>query len=150
MIRSLITLVLVFIVGWLVYTQVLGLGTQEEQEQGAELVQLSKKTFSKVFNILKSEGQKIKDGTYDDAINQLGSLLDKLRAKNTDSGLTNQLDELKKEEERIKEEIAESKSNTDENMTEEDSIKEEKTKKDLKKLAEDIEKVVSLMDKKNK
>lgn len=149
MIRNLITLIFFFIVGWLVYTQVLGLGSTEEQETGKELVQNAKKTISSVFGILGNEGKKFKNGTYDDAIDQLGSLLDNLRAKNNgeNTELQAQLDELKQEEERIKVEITsvkESKMNND-TPNEEDAEKEAKTTEDLKNLTKDIQKVIKLM-----
>ena len=147
MIRNLISLVFFFVVGWLIYTQVLGFGTEEEKETGKELVQSAKKTLSGVFGILSNETKKFKDGTYDDAIDKLGSLLDDLRDKNKANGgdteLQTKLEELKKEEERIKDEITTAKKTK---MTSEDAeAKEEQTKKDLHKLTKDIEKVLKMV-----
>ncbi len=146
MIRNLITLIFFFLVGWLVYTQILGLGTDEEKKAGKELVQNTKKTISTVFSILGNEGKKIKGGTYDDALNKLGSLLDNLRSQNNQSSeVKAQLESLKKEEQRIKKELAEAKENTNSDQPLE-SNQEEKTREDLKKLTKDIEKVVKLID----
>ena len=147
MIRNLITLIFFFIVGWLVYTQVLGYGTAEEKETGKELVKNAKNTLSSVFGILSNETQKFKDGTYDDAINKLGGLLDDLRAQNNENGgdadLDSQLEELKAEEERIKQEILAAKKNKMSGKESEQNDK--KTKEDLTKLTKDIQKVIKMM-----
>ncbi len=149
MIRNLITLVFVFICGWLVYTQILGLGTEEEKEKGAELVQNAKETFGTIFGILKNEGQKIKDGTYDDAINKLGSLLDNLRANNKDANLQSELEELIAEEQRIKEAIEKSKQDTTNikaRTTGEESAEDIKTKEDIKNLTERVAEILKKME----
>jgi Zn-dependent M32 family carboxypeptidase len=150
MISNLIKLLVLFLVGWLIYTQVLGRGTEAEKQQGAELIENGKNVLSSVFGIISNEGQKFKDGTYDDAIDKLGSLLDDLRSKTNDSELQAKLDELKQEEERIKKEITEVKQDetTAARPTTDPSEKEAKTEKDLKKLTEDIQTVLQLMSKK--
>jgi len=77
MIGKLISLVFFFIVGWVVYTQFFG--TEQEQAMGQEVIGNAKRTVKGIFNIFLHESGKFKEGTYDDSIDQLGSLLDKLR-----------------------------------------------------------------------
>lgn len=151
MIRNLITLLFLFLVGWVIYTQVLGRGSAEEKELSDDLVDNAKNVVSSIGSILGNETKKFKDGTYDDAIDEVGGLLDKLRAKTSDKGLQAELDKLKEEEQRIKREIAEVKN--EENSArpaKNPAIHEKETKEDIRKLTEDIQRVVEVMKNQNK
>lgn len=137
MISKLISLVFFFIVGWVVYTQFFG--TEKEQKMGQEVISNAKQTVQGVFNIFQHEGGKIKEGTYDDSIDQLGALLDKLRSEAKDGKRQEELTQLVQETRRIKEQVEKSKEGLE-------SIDDEKTKEDLKKLTEEVQEIVNKME----
>lgn len=138
MIGKLISLVFFFIVGWVVYTQFFG--TQEEQAMGKEVIGNAKETVQGIFNIFQHESGKFKEGTYDDSIDKLGALLDKLREEANNEENQEELKELVQKTKQIKEKVELSKEG--------EEIDEEETKKELKKLTEDVEDIVNKMDKK--
>ena len=82
-----------FIVGWVVYTQFFG--TEQEQAMGKEVIGSAKQTVQGIFNIFQHESGKFKEGTYDDSIDQLGALLDKLREEANDDGNKKELMQLR-------------------------------------------------------
>jgi len=138
MISKLITLVVFFTIGWVVYTQFFG--TEEEQKMGKEVIDNAHETVQGIFSIFQHESEKIKEGTYDESIDKLGSLLDDLRANSKNKEQKEELSELKDEQDRIKKEVAKSKE------TGEEGIDIEKTKEDLKKLTEKVKKIVDVME----
>lgn len=139
MLGKLITLVFFFVVGWVVYTQLFG--STQEQQMGREVIGSAKQTVQGVFSIFKHEGNKIKEGTYDDSIDQLGALLDKLREQTDDNSEKQELIQLSEETERIKEQVKKSKEGLE-------SVNDEETKEDLRKLTEQVQKVVERLEEK--
>jgi ubiquitin C-terminal hydrolase len=137
MIGKLISLVFFFIVGWVVYTQFFG--TEQEQAMGKEVIGNAKQTVQGIFNIFQHEGGKFKEGTYDDSIDQLGALLDKLREEAGNEENREELIQLVQETKRIKEKIEESKGGAE--------IDEEQTKEEFKKLTKEVEVIVNKMEK---
>lgn len=137
MLGKLITLVLVLVIGWVVYTQLFG--STQEREMGREVIVNAKQTVKGIFNIFKHEGNKIKEGTYDDSIEQLGALLDKLRKQTNDSSKKQELIKLSQETERIKEQVKKSKQGLE-------SVNDEETKEDLRRLTEEVQKVVERLE----
>lgn len=137
MLGKLITLVFFFVVGWVVYTQLFG--STQEQQMGREVIGSAKQTVKGIFSIFKHEGNKIKEGTYDDSIDQLGSLLDKLREQANDSSDKQELFQLAEETKRIKEQVLKSKQGSE-------SVNDQQTEQDLKKLAEKVQKVVERLE----
>lgn len=137
MIGKLISLVFFFVVGWVVYTQFFG--TEQEQEMGQEVISNAKETVQGIFNIFQHESGKIKEGTYDDSIEKLGNLLDKLRAEAKDGKQQEELTELMQETKRIKEQVEKSKEGLE-------SINDEQTKEDLKKLTQEVQEIVNKMN----
>lgn len=135
MVGKLISLVFFFIVGWVVYTQFFG--TEQEQAMGKEVIGSAKETVKGIFNIFQHESGKFKEGTYDDSIDQLGALLDKLREEASDEN-KQELIELVKQTQRIKEKVQQSKEGVE--------IDEEQTKEELKKLTKEVEVIVNKMD----
>jgi hypothetical protein len=135
MIGKLISLAFFFVVGWVVYTQFFG--TEQEQAMGKEVIGSAKETVKGIFNIFQHESGKFKEGTYDDSINQLGALLDKLREEASDEN-KQELIELVKQTQRIKEKVQQSKEGIE--------IDEEQTKEELKKLTKEVEVIVNKMD----
>lgn len=137
MVGKLISLVFFFIVGWVVYTQFFG--TEQEQAMGKEVIGSAKQTVQGIFNIFQHESGKFKEGTYDDSIDQLGALLDKLREEASNEENQKELIELVQKTKRIKEKVEQSKEGAE--------IDEEQTKEDLKQLTKDVEVIVNKMDK---
>lgn len=139
MIGKLISLVFFFVVGWVVYTQFFG--TEQEQEMGQEVISNAKETVKGIFSIMQHESGKIKEGTYDDSIEKLGSLLDKLREQAKDEGQQQELQQLAEETMRLKKEVERAKEGID-GM----NVDEEKTKEDLQKLTKNIQTLVNNME----
>jgi len=137
MIGKLISLVFFFIVGWVVYTQFFG--TEQEQAMGKEVMGSAKQTVTGIFNIFQHESGKFKEGTYDDSIDQLGALLDKLRKEASDGENKEELIQLVQATKRIKEKVEQSKEGGE--------IDEEQTKEELKRLTKEVEVIVDKMDK---
>lgn len=137
MIGKLITLIFFFVVGWVAYTQFFG--SPEEQKMGREVITSGKQTVKGILNIFKHEGDKIKQGTYDDSIDQLGTLLDKLREESKDGAQQEELIQLAEETKRLKEQVEKSKQGFE-------STNDEQTKEDLIKLTEKVQKVVENME----
>lgn len=135
---KLINLIIFFVIGWLVYTQFFG--TTEEQEKGKTVINSGKETVKGIIGIFQHESGKIKEGTYDESIDKLGTLLDNLRKETKDNGQKDQLEVFVKEKQRIQKEVAKSKAEGGL-----DDASEEKTKEDLKKLTENIGKLVDAM-----
>lgn len=138
MIGKLISLVFFFIVGWVVYTQFFG--TKQEQAMGQEVISNAKETVQGIFNIFQHESGKFKEGTYDDSIDKLGALLDRLREQAKSEDSQDEIQNLVQETKRIKEKVEQSKEG--------ENIDEEQTKEDLKKLTKEVEEIVNKMDKK--
>jgi flagellar motility protein MotE (MotC chaperone) len=137
MIGKLMSLIFFFIVGWVVYTQFFG--TEQEQAMGKEVMGSAKQTVTGIFNIFQHESGKFKEGTYDDSIDQLGALLDKLRKEASDGENKEELIQLVQATKRIKEKVEQSKEGGE--------IDEEQTKEELKRLTKEVEVIVDKMDK---
>lgn len=137
MIGKLITLIVVFVIGWVVYTQVFG--TDEEQAMGKEVISNAKQTVGSIVDIFKHEGGKIKSGTYDDSIDKLGSLLDKLREESTNSDRQEELKQLAEETQQIKEKVSRAKENLEQ-------VDDEQTREELQRLTEKVQQVVEKME----
>lgn len=136
MIGKLISLVFFFIIGWVVYTQFFG--TEQEQAMGKEVIGNAKQTVKGIFNIFQHESGKFKEGTYDDSIDQLGTLLDKLREEAGNEENQEELIQLVQETKRIKEKVQQSKEGAE--------IDEEQTKEEFKRLTKEVEVIVNKMD----
>lgn len=139
MFGTIIKLLVVFTVCWVIYTQFFG--TEQEQEQGQEVIESTKNLAKGIFGIIQHESSKLKEGAYDEKIDELGSLLNKLKSQSNDNGQKEELDVLLEEKTRIEEEISKSKE-----VGGEETATDVKTKEDLKKLAENVQKVVEAME----
>ena len=137
MIGKLITLILVFVIGWVVYTQIFG--TDEEQAMGEEVIVNFKQTVGSIADIFKHEGGKIKEGTYDDSIDKLGALLDQLREKSNDISDQQELKQLAEETEQIKQKVQQAKDGLEE-------VSDEETRQELQRITEKVQRVVENME----
>ena len=97
MIKSILRLAAILVVGILFYNYFLGTPTEKEQ---------SKKVFSKVkdlgrdaWDLLKAEKEKLDEGKYDEALDKITALLNKLKRKAEDiedSGIIDQIADLER------------------------------------------------------
>ena len=128
MLKLIIYFLLFAVGGWLVYTQVLGYGTQEEKDKGAQLLQNAKNTFRDIYDILADQGQKIKNGDYNKVLDKMTDLLQQLKQQTNSEKEKQQVEELINEEKELRK-----------NVDEQDP---EKTKKEIEALTERISNLV--------
>jgi hypothetical protein len=139
--RSLIKLGLILVAGILVYNYFFGDETEKAQ---------SREIFEKVgdlgragINLLKSEKNKFDDGKYDDALDKIGGLFDKVRSKAEDLNDS----ELLRDISRLEEKRQELKERVDRNAPEGYSNEEKDTlREEWKSLMEDSEKVMQRLE----
>ena len=91
MIRGLIQIFIIAVVGLVAYN--FFLGTAEEKEQSREIINKVKEVGQSGVDLIKAEKEKFDAGKYDDALDKIGGLVDKLKSKAQDSGET--LDKLR-------------------------------------------------------
>lgn len=77
MIRTAIRLILLLVVGILVYN--FFFGTTTEKEEGKRIVSEFKDVGVAIKDLLSSEKQKLDEGKYDDALDKVGNLFQKVR-----------------------------------------------------------------------
>lgn len=139
--RSLIKLALILIVGILVYNYFFGDETEKAQ---------SREIFEKVgdlgkagINLLKSEKEKFDDGKYDDALDKIGNLFDKVRDKAEDLNDS----ELLRDVARLEEKRQDLKRKVEEGRPEEYSQeKKDSLKEEWRRLMEDSEEVMKKLE----
>lgn len=79
MLKSLLKVALLLVVGILVYNYFFG--TEEEKQQSAEIFTNVKDLTKSAVGLLKSEKEKFDEGKYDEAVDQIGGLIDNLKGK---------------------------------------------------------------------
>ncbi|PPK85999.1 hypothetical protein CLV84_2916 [Neolewinella xylanilytica] len=92
--RTLIKLILIMVVGLLAYN--FFYGTLEEQEQSRLIVDKAKDLGSDAWNLLKTEREKMQQGKYDDALEELEDLYGTLRQEARELSNTDFTRELEK------------------------------------------------------
>lgn len=153
MIKSILRLAALLVVGILVYNYFLG--TPEEQAQ-------SKKIFSKVtdlgqdaWSLLRAEKEKLDEGKYDEALDKITALIDKLKVKAKDiedSGIIDQIAELENKRENLERKLQEYETPTSyddqgNQLTRKGPAPGEKEMKDdFEQLIQDTEKVMKEME----
>jgi hypothetical protein len=137
MVGKLITLLVVALIGWLAYTQLLG--TTEEKNMGKELIDSGKGAAKSIGNILKHEQQKFKSGTYDGFINKVGDIVNRLREQQDGAEYNGELDEIMTEQKRLSK-LVEKGKETHESLSPED-------KKAMESLANKLEDISSKLEK---
>jgi len=145
MIKNLITLVIFFLIGWLAYTQFFG--TDKEKEQGQALIGSAKQTFGFVVDIFKSEGEKFQSGTYDDAINKLGKVLDDLRSADKKGDYKDRIAQLETEKTRLEEKLKPEETPDEPGKEIGLMPDDKKNKDDFKKLTDEVNQLLDDMDK---
>lgn len=106
MIRSLIKLGLILVVGILIYNYFLG--TPEEKETSKTIFREVKELGQATWSLLRSEKEKFDEGKYDEAIDKVGSLYNRLRGHAEtirDADLINRVEELDQRREAIRRQL---------------------------------------------
>lgn len=112
--KYLIRLALLLVIGIVVYNYFFG--TAEEKQQSKEVIDTAKNAGKAVWNfgkeawgLLRSEKDKFEEGKYDEAVDKVGGLFDKLRghAKTIEDNrdLIARLDELEQERRNLEDKI---------------------------------------------
>jgi predicted nucleic acid-binding Zn-ribbon protein len=152
MIRQLFKLIIIMVLGILVYN--LFLGDTTEKENARKVFSEIKEAGVAVKDLLKSEKKKFDEGKYDDALDKVGNVFDKLkrRAKDIDEKYVDriaELDDTRKElEQRLKELSAEEEA-MPESYDDDSSFArtEKKLNRERKDLTDELDKLVAKMDK---
>jgi restriction endonuclease len=106
--KSLIKLGLLLIVGILVYN--FFFGNENEKAQSREIFEKVGDLGKAGINLLRSEKEKFDDGKYDDALDKIGNLFDKVRDKAedlNDSELLRDISRLEKKRQELKKAVEE-------------------------------------------
>ncbi|MCB0631133.1 MAG: hypothetical protein R2824_10085 [Saprospiraceae bacterium] len=139
--KSLIKLGLILIVGILVYNYFFG--DDAEKAQSREIFEKVGDLGKAGINLLRSEKDKFDEGKYDDALDKIGNLFDKVRDKAedlNDSELLRDISRLEEKRRELKERVEES-SPEEYSQEKKDSLKEE-----WRQLMEDSEKVMKKLE----
>lgn len=137
MIKVLFRLLLVIVAGVLIYN--FFLGTEAEKENAKEVFEEFKDVGRAVKDLLTSEKEKLDDGKYNDAIDQVGNLFQdiKERVQPNDTGSLDELADLEHRRKDIAQELDDiEETNLDSTVQEE---KKRKLNIDLEKLMNDTE-----------
>lgn len=139
--KSLIKLGLILVAGILVYNYFFG--TETEKAQSREIFEKVGDLGRAGIDLLKSEKEKFDEGKYDDALDKIGGLFDKVRDKAEDLGDS----ELLKDIGRLEEKRKELKERVDRNAPEGYSNEEKDTlRKEWKNLVEESEEVMKKLE----
>lgn len=139
--KSLIKLGLILVAGILVYNYFFG--TETEKAQSREIFEKVGDLGRAGINLLKSEKEKFDEGKYDDALDKIGGLFDKVRDKAEDLGDS----ELLKDISRLEEKRKELKDRVDRNAPEGYSNEEKDSlRKEWKMLVEESEEVMKKLE----
>lgn len=139
--KSLIKLGLILVAGILVYNYFFG--TETEKAQSREIFEKVGDLGRAGINLLKSEKEKFDEGKYDDALDKIGGLFDKVRDKAEDLGDS----ELLKDISRLEEKRKELKDRVDRNAPEGYSNEEKDSlRKEWKILVEESEEVMKKLE----
>ena len=133
MLKFIFYLLFIGLGGWLVYTQVLGYGTQEEKDRGAQLMQNAKNTFKDIYSILANQRQKIKNGDYNKVLDKMTDLLQQLKQQTNSEQEKQRVDDLINEEKKLRENV--------------DDQNPEKTKEEIEALTKRISILVDELEK---
>jgi hypothetical protein len=149
MIRSLLKLAFVLLVGILVYNYFYG--TAEEKAQSKEVFGKVRDLGRDAWNLLRSEKEKLDEGKYDGAIDQvsetvdgLGDLLRRLKTSAedlNDSGVLDQLSDLESRRQSIEQQL------DAETPTSYDQTEDARIRTELKDLLQETENLMQQMEK---
>jgi glutaredoxin 2 len=105
MIRSAIKIILVLVAGVLIYN--FFYGTDEEREQSKRIVGEFKEVGVAVKDLLQSEKEKLDEGKYDDALDKMGNLFEKVRngVEKLDPDAISSLNRLERKRRDLEEEV---------------------------------------------
>ena len=137
MIKSLLKLGLLLVVGILVYNYFLG--TPEEKASSKKVFTEIKEVGKSVGGLLKAEKQKFDAGKYDNALDKIGGMFDKLKSKVKDgSDQLKEIKELEEKKNKLKERLSEGGDKQGSALSEEEK---EALKNELEELIKETEKL---------
>ncbi len=147
MIRRLFSLLILFVIGWIVYVQFWG--SPDEKALRQNLFENVKETSKTVGNIIRSSKDKVKDGSFDDALNKIGDSIGSLaeEAKGMGEKYSTQIQDLNKRKTQL-DNLLEKLKLKKEDETDEEAVeraerdlsqKIDKVNKSLEKLVNDME-----------
>jgi len=147
MIKRLFLLVILFVIGWVVYVQFWG--SADEKALRQNLFENVKETSKTVGNIIRSSKDKVKEGSFDDALSKIGSSIGSLteEAKGMGEKYSTQLESINERKEQLDNLLEKLKLKKEEETDEEAieraerdfSQKIDKVNKSLEKLVGDME-----------
>ena len=142
MIGKLIKWGLILVVGILIYNYFFG--TPEEKETSKKIFSETKELVSSVTNLLKSEKEKFDAGKYDQALDKIGSIYDKLKdvASNLNPEDLDRLKELEQQREELQKLV--------DDMAQQDSTTEEENAKVQSELEDLLKETRDLLSNVNK
>jgi len=136
MIRSIISLLVVLVIGILVYN--LFFGTSEEKEKTKQISTQLKEVGTSIKGLLVEEKEKLDNGKYDKALDQIKNLFENVKNSiKIDPNKMQQLKELEQKRDALAEELKTTESASDSTQQAEKS----KIKKELEQLMKDTEKL---------
>ncbi len=140
--RTLIRIIILLLILIIAYNYFLG--DTEEKESTETVISNAKELIHSIGTVIKSEKEKYHDGKYDDAINKLGNLFDKVKESITSSTRSSKdrLKELEKQKLEIEEEYHKLKN-------EPDSVREVKKEQLNIRLEEIISETEEILEKEN-
>ena len=137
MIKSLLKLGLLLVVGILFYNYFLG--TPEEKASSKKVFTEIKEVGKSVGGLLKAEKEKFDSGKYDNALDKIGGMFDKLKSKVKDgSDQLKEIKELEEKKNKLKERLSEGGDKQGSALSEEEK---ESLKKELEELIKETEKL---------
>ena len=139
MLGTIIKLIIVFTIGWLIYANFFG--TPEEKQIAGNITSSFKGLASGITSAIKNEVDK---GTFTTAFNKTSEAIASLKEGDAEGKFAAKIAELQAEKERLESQVQTAKKLK---STIDQATADEQTKEDLKKLADQIDKVSKEMEK---
>ncbi len=114
MIRTLLKVGIILVVGILVYNYFLG--TPEEKATSEKIFKEVKDLGKATWDLLKAEKEKFDEGKYDDALQKVEDLYDRLRGRaesDRDADMVDRINQLDDERKELKKRVEEAEKQTD-------------------------------------
>jgi len=153
MIKNLLKLGLLLVAGILIYNYFFG--TDAEKEQSKEFFQEVKDLGTAAWGLLRTEKEKLDEGKYDEALDNIGGLFDRLKSEAERGGeAITRINDLEQERQKLEDRLRQLNLETEENPNSRtaasdsrDLQEEQEIKEDIKKLFEQTERLMTDMEK---
>lgn len=152
MIKNLLKLGLLLVAGILIYNYFFG--SAAEKEQSKEFFQEVKDLGTAAWGLLKTEKEKLDEGKYDEALDNIGGLFDRLKSEAERGGESiTRINDLEQERQKLEDRLRQFNLETEENPNSRtaasdarDLQEEQDLKQDIKKLFEQTERLMTDME----